>query len=77
MECCSEFCLFEEVGIVGSFLAYVGEGGPLLLGILGCCWSCLVLDGGLIRKALLYRMLWIMFSSSPDKTPHTSCITDL
>ena len=45
-ECYSEFCLFEEVRNVGGLIAYVGEGGPLMICISGCCWSCWVLDGG-------------------------------
>jgi hypothetical protein len=45
-ECYFEFCLFEKVGNVGSFLAYIGETGPLLRGCSGCCWSCWVLGGG-------------------------------
>ena len=49
MECYFEFCLSEDVGNVGSFLAYVGDAGPLLLGCLGCCWSCLVMGGGFVR----------------------------
>ena len=49
-------CLSEEVGKVGSFLAYVGEAGPRLLGCLGCCWSCWVLCGefmGCDRKGFI------------------------
>ena len=49
MECYFEFCLSEEVGNVGSFLAYVGEAGPLMLGCSGCCWSCWVMGGGFMR----------------------------
>jgi len=46
VECYFEFCLSEEVGNVGSFLAYIGEAGPLLLGCSGCSWSCWVKGGG-------------------------------
>ena len=60
MECYFEFCLSEEVGNVGSFLAYIGEAGPLLLGCSGAVGLVGLWVGGLcglIRKALLCRML--------------------
>jgi len=47
--CYFKFCLSEEAGNVGSFFAYVGEAGPLLLGCSGSCWSCWVVVGGFMR----------------------------
>ena len=43
MECCYEFCLFEQGGNVGGFPAYVVEGGPLMFLFRGVvclvgCW---------------------------------------
>ena len=36
-ECYFEFCLSEEVVNVERLLAYIGEGGRILLGCAGCC----------------------------------------
>ena len=36
-ECYIEFCLSEEVGNVERLLAYIGEGGLILLGCAGSC----------------------------------------
>ena len=36
-ECYFQFCLSEEFGNLERLLAYIGEGGLILLGCAGCC----------------------------------------
>ena len=48
-ECYFEFCLSKDVGNVGRLLAYIGEGGPILLCCAGCCWSYWIMGGGFLR----------------------------
>jgi hypothetical protein len=55
-ECYLEFCLSEDVGNVGCFLAYVGEAGPFLLSCSGRYSSYRVMDRGFVsfdRKSVV------------------------